>query len=355
LGEAIGSVNSFFSKAYTSPGGYEEVALTENDTIFREIAERSPLGIYLIQDKEFRYVNPRLAQMFGYSAEELIGRKAPVDLVLPEDWHIVERNLLKGLSGESKYVCYDFRGRKRDGRTIYIETHGFSTTHQEHPAVAGTLEDITGRMHSEKVLLEQRDFLREIIESVTVPSYVIDARNYSILMANSASGFDGSAGSQFCYALTYNRGKPCGGSGNPCPLEMVKETGKAATVEHVHSDGTGNMNISEIHGYPIFDDKGIVTKMVEYSFDITERKRHEAERERLIIQLQSSVSRIKTLAKLLTICCSCKKIRDGNGYWSEIEDYIMRHSGTEFSHGFCPECARRMYPECCDEGGEEKL
>ena len=54
---------------------------------------------------------------------------------------------------------------------------------------------------------------------------------------------------------------------------------------------------------------------------------------------------IKTLNKLLPICSNCKKIRDDKGYWNQIESYIRDHSETEFTHGICPECSEKLYPE----------
>jgi CRP/FNR family cyclic AMP-dependent transcriptional regulator len=58
---------------------------------------------------------------------------------------------------------------------------------------------------------------------------------------------------------------------------------------------------------------------------------------------------IDTLGSLLPICASCKRIREGNGSWTNIEEYISRHSDTEFSHGICPECMRKLYPEFADK------
>ena len=54
---------------------------------------------------------------------------------------------------------------------------------------------------------------------------------------------------------------------------------------------------------------------------------------------------INTLRNFLPICANCKKIRDSEGSWSEIEDYIKIHTETEFTHSICPECARKLYPE----------
>jgi PAS domain S-box-containing protein len=73
------------------------------------------------------------------------------------------------------------------------------------------------------------------------------------------------------------------------------------------------------------------------SIDVTERRRMEVE--------------VQTLSGLLPICASCKKIRDDRGYWSQIETYISRHSRAEFSHGLCPECMQRLYPELAVEPG----
>jgi CheY-like chemotaxis protein/HPt (histidine-containing phosphotransfer) domain-containing protein len=66
-------------------------------------------------------------------------------------------------------------------------------------------------------------------------------------------------------------------------------------------------------------------------------------------ELQAALAKIKTLCGLLPICASCKKIRDDKGYWNQIEAYISDHSEAEFSHGVCPECAKKLYPEFYDD------
>ena len=79
--------------------------------------------------------------------------------------------------------------------------------------------------------------------------------------------------------------------------------------------------------------------------DITDRKEAEEEREKLIVELREALSRVKALSGLLPICASCKKIRNDNGYWEQMEMYIRDHSEAEFSHGICPECAEKLYPQ----------
>ena len=88
--------------------------------------------------------------------------------------------------------------------------------------------------------------------------------------------------------------------------------------------------------------------------EITERKQAEEERERLIVELQEALAKIKTLRGLIPICAHCKKIRDDQGYWNQLEAYIQKHSEAEFSHGICDECAKQLYPEFFrdDESGD---
>lgn len=78
--------------------------------------------------------------------------------------------------------------------------------------------------------------------------------------------------------------------------------------------------------------------------EIERRKAVEAERDRVIGELKKSLSEVKTLRGFLPICANCKKIRDDQGYWNRIETYIQQHSEAEFSHGICPECAKKLYP-----------
>lgn len=68
--------------------------------------------------------------------------------------------------------------------------------------------------------------------------------------------------------------------------------------------------------------------------------------------LQRALAEVKQLSGFLPICASCKKIRDDKGYWNQIESYISQHSEAEFSHGICPECAKKLYPEFCGNPSE---
>jgi PAS domain S-box-containing protein len=96
---------------------------------------------------------------------------------------------------------------------------------------------------------------------------------------------------------------------------------------------------------PIRDGQGRIIGASSIAYDVTERKRMEAERTHLIAHLNDMLSKVKTLSGLLPICASCKNIRDDRGYWQKVETFVREHSEAEFSHSICPECMERLYPE----------
>jgi PAS domain S-box-containing protein len=90
---------------------------------------------------------------------------------------------------------------------------------------------------------------------------------------------------------------------------------------------------------------GKVIGAVVYFRDISERMRAAAEREKFVRELQDALASVRQLSGLLPICASCKQIRNDKGYWTQIEVYVQDHSDAQFSHGICPECMEKLYPE----------
>ncbi len=101
--------------------------------------------------------------------------------------------------------------------------------------------------------------------------------------------------------------------------------------------------ITEPFGYLIkpFENKELLSNIVMALY----KHRAEMERKKLIQELQDSLAKVKLLSGLIPICANCKKIRDDKGYWNQIESYIKEHSEAVFSHGICPECLKKLYPE----------
>ncbi|MBI5557102.1 MAG: response regulator [Deltaproteobacteria bacterium] len=81
--------------------------------------------------------------------------------------------------------------------------------------------------------------------------------------------------------------------------------------------------------------------------------RYAIEREKLLASLRQASEQIKTLKGFIPICASCKNVRDDKGFWHQVESYISKHSDAEFSHGICPDCAQKLYPDFLTKRGTE--
>lgn len=84
---------------------------------------------------------------------------------------------------------------------------------------------------------------------------------------------------------------------------------------------------------------------VELEQSVGELEKANTEKEALIHELRKTMKEVKTLQGIMPICANCKKIRNDSGYWEQVEKYIQDRSKAQFSHGLCPECARKLYPD----------
>ena len=94
----------------------------------------------------------------------------------------------------------------------------------------------------------------------------------------------------------------------------------------------------------ILDDVGKPMAIATTERDITARKAAEKEKVDLIKQLQRALGEVKTLRGIIPICMICKRIRNDQGYWEQVEVYVHRHSEANFSHGVCPYCMKERHP-----------
>ncbi|MDM8530463.1 PAS domain S-box protein [Anaerolineales bacterium HSG25] len=155
--------------------------------------------------------------------------------------------------------------------------------------------DITNRKEAEQQIQAQNQFLYTILESLSSPFYVINVSDYSIEIANSAARDLGITTNSTCYALTHKRDSPCDSLEHPCPLAITHNTKEPAVVEHLHYSTTGEPINVEVHGYPILDEAGNVVQMIEYSIDITERKKAEVALQQAYDDLELRVDELGTL------------------------------------------------------------
>ncbi len=303
-------------------------------------------AVYVInRSMQIQYANPAAESLTGYSFDESVGKFCH-QIFCEESELCADRCPPKrAMLDKSPVLHREAATKSKDGnlRQTQVSTSPFFDYGECVGAVI-VIKDITELKQAEEKIAGQNRFLRSVINALPHPFSVIDAATFQLQLANTAA-YEGSLpGDLTCHVLSHQRPLPCNDPDHPCPLNTVKESGLPVTVEHTHCGSDGTRRDMEVHGYPIFDDKGNIVQMIEYCIDISERKKAAAEREKLIHDLQQALQDVKTLSGLLPICSSCRKVRDDQGYWNNLEQYISEHSGAEFSHGICPECAERLYP-----------
>jgi PAS domain S-box-containing protein len=150
----------------TWKGRHEGVleAYKKSESKFRCLAEYSIAGVCIIQDGLFKYANTKMAEIFGYTIDELVDKVPAKDLVLHVDWPMVEENIRLRICGESEAIAYQFRGIKKDGEVIRVDVHGSCVDHEGAPAVMGTLLDITQRIRTEAELEKEVNKLRALYD-----------------------------------------------------------------------------------------------------------------------------------------------------------------------------------------------
>ncbi len=138
--------------------------LKQSEEKFRKLAEKSVVGIYLIQDELLRYVNPKFAEIFGYEVDEMINRLEATAIVFPEDRPLVEENIRRRVSGEVESIHFQFRGIRKDQEIVQVEVYGSRIDHQGRPAVLGTMMDITDQIRAQERLQESEERYRKLYE-----------------------------------------------------------------------------------------------------------------------------------------------------------------------------------------------
>ncbi len=138
-----------------------EKALRESEERFRTVTEGALAGVYIIQDGKFRYVNPALAEIFGYTPAEIIDKLGPAELTHPEDRSMVSEYVRRRLEGKVTAMHYGFRGLRKDGTMIHCEVLGSRAEYMGRPAIIGTLLDITARKQAEEALRRSEEQLRQ--------------------------------------------------------------------------------------------------------------------------------------------------------------------------------------------------
>jgi PAS domain S-box-containing protein len=128
-------------------------------------------------------------------------------------------------------------------------------------------------------------------------------------------------------------------------INKILKTGYSDIYEKEYISKDGTVFPVSIRVWAIKDEAGNNIGMWGIVRDITERKRAQEALEEERRRLQQALDEVKTLRGILPICANCKKIRDDGGYWSQVEEYVSDHTEAQFSHGICPDCVEKLYPQ----------
>jgi PAS domain S-box-containing protein len=236
-----------------------------------------------------------------------------------------------------------------DGIDLEVDPdHPFKSVFDALRLVKGELDELfSEREQAEQALRESEQRYRHLVDTAT--EAVVVAQGDRLVFANStAQKISGWTGEELI-------SRPF--------LELVHPDDRAGVLER-HRQRFRGEEVPERNRYRILAKDGsekwieVTGVLIDWKgqpaslnlmTDITKRKQAEEEREQLISELQEALTKVKTLRGLIPICSSCKKIRDDKGFWKQVEVYVGEHSDAEFSHGLCPDCMKRLYPDYVEE------
>ncbi len=280
--------------------------LAENEAKFRALAEKSLVGVDIIQDGVFVYVNPKFAEMLGYRREEIIGR-SPLDFIHPDDRDTFLKNYRERIEGKRIEIHYMIRGIRKNGEIRYIETFGSRITLRRKPAIVGVSIDVTDKLRMQEELKRYAENLEKMVEKRTEELARSEARYRSLVESPIVGFWEADENGVFTFVnerfteiIGYRRDEIVGKmtifdlipshlrSWLEKRVEEMKEKRLSADVveiELLKKDG------SKLYGLvspcPIYDEQGRHVKTIGALMDITERIEMENELRRALEELEA--------------------------------------------------------------------
>jgi len=247
--------------------------------------------------------NRAAERIFGYSAEEVIGRNISMLMPAPDGEQQDDYVAHHWRTGRSKGIglARERHARRKDGAVFPLEVAVSEVQAPDRRLFAGICHDISKRKSAEEALVASRSFLQTVVDEIPDSVMVID-RNYQVVLANravreAAGDNDPVANSLTCYQASHHRDTPCDGQ-HVCPLEQVIATKTSMTVTHTHFNAAGAEMLVEIIAAPILDEAGEVVQVIEASRDVTDRVRAENQARQRLAEL-AHLARLGTMGEMV--------------------------------------------------------
>ncbi len=332
--------------------------LRESRQRFQKLIETLYDWVWEVDAKgHYTYVSPQIKNILGYEKYEIIG-KTPYDLMPPEEAARVSK-IFGALIIERKPInALENMNLHKDGRRVLMETNGlpFFDVAGKFRGYRGTDRDITERKKAEDALRKSSEMVQLLLNSTAEAIYGLDMNGCCTFINSACLKFLGYErpeqllGKNMHNTVHYKHPDGSPYDVNDCPIfKAFKQEKEIHVDDEVLWRKDGSSFFTEYWSYPIRRNGKLIGAVVTF-LDITDRKLAEnalrlaaEEREKLIADLQYALDNVKTLQGLIPICASCKKMRDDKGYWNQVEEYILDHTDATFTHGICPDCARRLY------------
>jgi PAS domain S-box-containing protein len=228
-------------------------------------------------------------------------------------------------------------------RAKRTEPYGYLVKPVQDRELRATIEVALYKHRLDRQLRESEERYRAVVSQAVEGITLFEVETGCLLEANNA--FQRMLGytPQEVPALTIYDVMEHGRAGANPDLSVVIKDRQAALGERRFVRKDGSLIDVDVSASLITREARSVVCLVAH--DITERKQAERQRESLVAELREALSQVKTLSGLLPICASCKRIRDDQGTWQSVETFIRDRSDAEFTHGLCPDCIRKLYPQ----------
>ncbi len=366
-----------------------EEALRQSEARYRSLVEHALDAIVIAREGKIVFLNPNLAEISGYSPEEIMSRPF-IDFIHPEDGPKILDRHQRRMAGEDLDPKIECRLIDRENQVHWTEFHVNVIDWEGRPAVLALIRDISERKRAEETLREAHDLLETRVKERTAALEAANAqlkfevqerrqveqklreseKRYRFLAENMAdivwtldmnfmtTYVSPSVEKVLGFTPEERKRQTLEEMITPESIQNVlatfmeqlqyekqgvdPERSVTVVVEYFRRDGSTIWMENMVKA--LRDENGILIGMYGTSRDISSRRQAEADRERLINELQAALVKVKTLRGLIPICSNCKKVRNDEGYWQQVEVFVQEHSEAEFSRSMCPECMQRLYP-----------